>query len=168
MSTRIYKKKLISFSSLVFHFIFTRLRRISLQLSWYSRGPPLKAYNSPPPDYLFFQKLHTRTFLLQPLGLLIFWTKRTSSQPDPELSGESNSWSGILPNVCCLENVCMIKSQFSHHSLSYVRSKWNKLRQDTTQDRQFFQPLPPHLFTLKLFSNSPVYCYPLLFRTGES
>ena len=34
----------------------------------------------------------------------------------------------------------MIKSQFPYHLLSYVRSEWNKLSQDTTEDMQFFQP----------------------------
>ena len=35
----------MQFASVSFHFIFTFYRRVTLQHSWFSRGPPLKRTN---------------------------------------------------------------------------------------------------------------------------
>ena len=77
------------------------------------------------------------------------------------------------PLFVVLKHVCMIKSQFPHHLLSYVRSERNNLPQDTTEDMQFFQPpclLQPPAYLLSDFfqPHLPIYCHPLPFRTGES
>ena len=46
-----------------------------------------------PSDYLFFEKMHTMTLLLQPPPPhLLILSPEDIFQPDPELSCESNSW----------------------------------------------------------------------------
>ena len=53
----------------------------------------------------------------------------------------------------------MIKSQFPHHPLSYVRSEWTKVPQDTTKDIQFFKPSPQ-----PLIGTPPTYLLSDLFQ----
>ena len=106
--------------------------------------------NRRPPDYLSVQKMHTRPgnfYCNPPPRLLISWAKTTLSIPDPVIQDQT-----FCQRFAVLKNVCMIKSQFPHHSLSYVRSEWNKLPQETTKDMQFFQPPPRLLQPLRLFT----------------
>ena len=49
---------------------------IALLLSRYSRRTLQSGIDVPPPDYLFFRKMHTRTFLLQPPPPLINFEPR--------------------------------------------------------------------------------------------
>ena len=60
----------------------------------------------------------------------------------------------------------MIKSQFPHHSFSYVGSEWNKLPQDTTENKQLFQPLP--LTNFQNFFNPPPFIATPFYSRLES
>ena len=94
------------------------------------------SYCSPPPRILIFE----------PRG---YYPNQTQNFPLKVIYCQT-----LRPLFFVLENACMIKSQFPHHSLSYVRSEWNKLPQDTTEDMQFFQP-------------SPAYCNPVAYLLSD-
>ena len=117
--------------------------------------------------------MHTRTFLLQPHPDLSFLEPRghcpsqVQNCPVKVIHGQT-----FCPLFVVLKNVCMIKSQFPQHSLSYVRSDSNKLPQDTNKYMQFFlpyrflqPPLPAYLIS-DIFS-TPRLLPPPSFRTGE-
>ena len=57
-----------------------------------------------PPTIYFFKKCIPGHSYCNP-PFINFLAKKTLFQPDPEFSGESNSWSDILPIVCCFERM---------------------------------------------------------------
>ena len=87
--------------------------------------------------------MHTRTFSLQLPAYYFFQPRGHCSNQTQNFPVKIIHDQTFFPLFVVLKNVCMIKSQFPHHTLSYVRSEWNKLPQDTTEDMQFFQPPPP-------------------------
>ena len=121
------------------------------------------------PQLFIFSKMHTRTFLLQLPAYKLFESRGHRPNHTQNCLVKVIRGQTFCPLFIVLKNVCMIKSQFPHHLLSYVRSKWDKLPQDTTEDIQSSNPpayCTPHLFTFRLFK-PPVNCHPLLLRTGE-
>ena len=130
--------------------------------------------NRRPLDYLLFQKMHTRTFLLQPQPpppAYKFFEPRghcphqTQNYQVKVIHGQT-----FCPLFVVLKIICMIKSQFPHHLLSYVRSEWNKLPQKQLKICNVPTPFPTYCNPSHInfqTSNPPVYCHPLLFRSGE-
>ena len=86
----------------------------------------------------------------------ILSNKRTLSQQDQELSGESKiHGQTFCPLFVVFKKCSHNKKPVSTSFASYLRTEWNKLAQDTTEVRQFSQPFhflqpTPHLFTFRL------------------
>ena len=119
-------------------------RAVTYCHSWYS---PVR--NRRPPDYLFFSKNAYQDILTatRPPAFYFFEPRghcpnQTQNCPVKIIHGQT-----LCPLFVVLKKCYMTKSQFPHHSRNHVRREWNKLPQDTTEELQFFQPLPSPLFS---------------------
>ena len=88
-------------TSSIQHQVSVKQWRQSEVLNTYSR---VRNRRPPPPTIYFSKNAYQDILISNPSPRINFLSQEDNfSQPDPELAGESNSWSEILPTVCCLE-----------------------------------------------------------------